>query len=101
MQVCFRGNISAYSIFKSNWLHIHVTTAAAGQAILAISFITGVMYLLKNVDQSTRSKRTFWLETVVFTLVCTVGFIGVTTVFSSMKYEAKFQWIDKMNNKWK
>jgi len=80
---------------KSNWLHIHVTTAAAGQAILAISFITGVMYLLKNVDQSTRSKRTFWLETVVFTLVCTVGFIGVTTVFSSMKYEAKFQWVDK------
>ncbi|HDR8067852.1 cytochrome c biogenesis protein ResC [Bacillus cereus] len=80
---------------KSNWLHIHVTTAAAGQAILAISFITGVMYLLKNVDQSTRSKRTFWLETVVFTLVCTVGFVGVTTVFSSMKYEAKFQWIDK------
>lgn len=53
-----------------------MTTAAAGQAILAISFITGVMYLLKNVDQSTRSKRTFWLETVVFTLVCTVGFIG-------------------------
>ncbi|SCL88606.1 cytochrome c biogenesis protein ResC [Bacillus wiedmannii] len=80
---------------KSNWLHIHVTTAAAGQAILAISFITGVMYLLKNVDQSTRSKRTFWLETVVFTLVCTVGFIGVTTLFSSMKYEAKFQWVDK------
>ena len=86
---------------KSNWLHIHVTTAAAGQAILAISFITGVMYLLKNVDQSVKSKRTFWLETVVFTLVCTVGFIGVTTVYSSMKYEAKFQWIDKMNNKWK
>lgn len=101
MQVCFRGNITAYSIFKSNWLHIHVTTAAAGQAILAISFITGVMYLLKNVDRSVKSKRTFWLETVVFTLVCTVGFIGVTTVFSSMKYEAKFQWIDKMNNKWK
>ena len=71
-----------------------------GQAILAISFITGVMYLLK-MYQSTRSKRTFWLETVVFTLVCTVGFIGVTTVFSSMKYEAKFQWIDKMNNNWK
>ncbi len=42
-----------------------------------------------------KSKRTFWLETVVFTLVCTVGFIGVTTVYSSMQYEAKFQWIDK------
>ena len=52
-----------------------MTTAAAGQAILAISFITGVMYLLKNVDQSTRSKRTFWLETVVFTLVCTVDLL--------------------------
>lgn len=80
---------------NSYWLHIHVTTAAAGQAILAISFVAGVIYLLKNVDQSVRSKRTFWLEAVLYTLVCTVGFIGVTTAFSSMKYEAKFEWVNK------
>ncbi|MGG0275144.1 c-type cytochrome biogenesis protein CcsB [Bacillus rhizoplanae] len=80
---------------KSNWLQIHVTTAAAGQAILAISFITGVIYLLKNVDQSKKSKQTFWLEAVIFSLVCVIGFIAVTTAFSSIKYEAKFQWIDK------
>ncbi|MFD0768574.1 c-type cytochrome biogenesis protein CcsB [Bacillus sp. CGMCC 1.60114] len=80
---------------KSYWLQIHVTTAAAGQAILAISFIAGLIYLLKNVDQSKKSKQTFWLETVIFSLVCVIGFIVVTTAFSSVKYEAKFQWIDK------
>lgn len=80
---------------KSNWLHIHVTTAAAGQAILSISFITGVIYLLKNVDQSKKSKQRFWLETVIFSLVCVIGFIVATTAFSSVKYEAKFQWMNK------
>lgn len=80
---------------NSYWLHIHVTTAAAGQAILGISFVSGVIYLLKNVDQSVRSKRTFWLEVVLYALVCTVGFIGITTAFSSTKYEAKFEWINK------
>ncbi|CAM4109185.1 cytochrome C biogenesis protein [Bacillus manliponensis] len=80
---------------NSYWLHIHVTTAAAGQAILGISFVAGVIYLLKNVDQSVRSKRTFWLEVVLYALVCTVGFIGITTAFSSTKYEAKFEWINK------
>lgn len=80
---------------NSYWLHIHVTTAAAGQAILGISFVAGVIYLLKNVDQSVRSKRTFWLEVVLYALVCTVGFIGITTAFSSTKYEAKFEWVNK------
>ncbi|WP_369900401.1 c-type cytochrome biogenesis protein CcsB [Bacillus manliponensis] len=80
---------------NSYWLHIHVTTAAAGQAILGISFVAGVIYLLKNVDQSVRSKRTFWLEGVLYALVCTVGFIGITIAFSSTKYEAKFEWVNK------
>lgn len=84
---------------KSNWLHIHVTTAAAGQAILSISFITGVIYLLKNVDQSKKSKQRFWLEAVIFSLICVIGFIVATTAFSSVKYEAKFQWINKNEQK--
>ncbi|MDF2858331.1 MAG: resC [Neobacillus sp.] len=29
---------------QSDWLHIHVTTAALGQAILAVSFAAGLIY---------------------------------------------------------
>ncbi|MCH1624794.1 c-type cytochrome biogenesis protein CcsB [Fredinandcohnia quinoae] len=80
---------------QSYWLHIHVTTAALGQAILAISFVAGILYLLKVVDQTVRSKKTFWLETIMYILVIVVGFVGVSSVFSAMQYESKFTWIDK------
>lgn len=80
---------------QSNWLHIHVTTAAMGQAILAISFAAGVIYLVKSIDQTKKSKSTFWLEVVLFGMVSTVGFVIVTTTFSILDYEANFNWIDK------
>ncbi|WP_335869768.1 cytochrome c biogenesis protein CcsA [Bacillus sp. 2205SS5-2] len=80
---------------KSDWLHIHVTTAAAGEAILAISFVTGLIYLLKNIDQSMRSKKTTWLEIVLFGLVAVIGFVVVTTTFSFMNYEAEFEYVTK------
>jgi cytochrome c-type biogenesis protein CcsB len=80
---------------QSDWLHIHVTTAALGEAILAISFAAGLIYLVKYIDQSKKSKRTFWLETIMVSLLCTVGFIAVTTTFSLMDYKATFNWIDK------
>jgi cytochrome c-type biogenesis protein CcsB len=80
---------------QSDWLHIHVTTAATGQAILSISFIAGLIYLLKSVDQSKKSKSTFWLETTMFVLVTTLGFVFVTMVFSAMDYKADFTWTDK------
>jgi cytochrome c-type biogenesis protein CcsB len=80
---------------QSDWLHIHVTTAAAGEAILAISFAAGLIYLLKSVDQSKPSKRTFWLEATMFTLVTTLGFVLVSTIFSTMDYKADFTYIDK------
>jgi cytochrome c-type biogenesis protein CcsB len=80
---------------QSDWLHIHVTTAALGEAILAISFAAGLIYLVKVIDQSKASKRTFWLETVMFGLVTTLGFVLVSTLFSSMEYKAEFNWIDK------
>lgn len=80
---------------QSDWLHIHVTTAAAGEAILAISFAAGLIYLLKSVDQSRSSKSTFWLEGTMFALVTTLGFVLVLTVFSTMDYKADFTWIDK------
>ena len=80
---------------QSDWLHIHVTTAAMGEAILAISFAAGLIYLVKIIDQSKKSKRTFWLETIMFSLICVVGFIAVTTTFSIVDYKASYTWTDK------
>jgi len=80
---------------QSDWLHIHVTTAAAGQSILAISFVTAIIYLVKFVDQTQSSKRTFWLEVIMFTLVCTIGFVIITSSFAAMDYKANFDWVDK------
>jgi len=80
---------------QSDWLHIHVITAAVGEAILAISFAAGLIYLIRVVDQSKASKRTFWLEFVLFFLISTLGFVIVTTSFRVAGYEATFEWIDK------
>jgi cytochrome c-type biogenesis protein CcsB len=83
---------------QSYWLHIHVTTAAIGEAILAISFAAGLIYLVKSIDQTKSSKRTFWLEIVMFSLVTVLGFVAVASVFSGMDYHEKFNWIDKKGN---
>lgn len=80
---------------KSHWLQIHVTTAAAGEAILAISFAAGLIYLLKFIDQTKASKRTFWFEAILFFLISTVGFVAVTTGFSLADYEAEYTWVNK------
>ena len=82
---------------QSYWLHIHVTTAALGQAILAVSFAAGLIYLVKAIDQSKANKRTFWLETIMFGLITTLGFVLVSTLFSIMGYQEEFNWIDKNN----
>ena len=80
---------------KSYWLTVHVTTAALGEAILAISAVAGLIYLLKNVDITKKTKQRFWLEAVMFTLVLVLGFVASTTTFSVMDYEAKFNYVDK------
>jgi cytochrome c-type biogenesis protein CcsB len=82
---------------QSDWLHIHVTTAALGQAILAVSFAAGLIYLVKVIDQTKANKRTFWLEAIMFGLVTTLGFVLVSTLFSAMDYHEEFSWIDKNN----
>jgi len=80
---------------KSYWLFIHVITAALGEAILAISAVAGLIYLLKHVDITKRSKPRFWLEAVMFTLVLVLGFVASSTTFSVMDYEASFSYVDK------
>ena len=81
---------------KSYWLYVHVTTTAAGQALLSISFIAGVIYLLKDVDQSVKSRSRTWLEILLYLIVVVLGFIMVVTTFSVQGYEAKFQYVDEL-----
>ncbi|MCM3003960.1 c-type cytochrome biogenesis protein CcsB [Priestia koreensis] len=80
---------------KSYWLYIHVTTAAAGEAILAISFASGLIYLLKVIDQSKKGKQTFWMEVVLYSLISTIGFILITSIFNGIGYKTEFNWVDK------
>jgi cytochrome c-type biogenesis protein CcsB len=79
---------------QSDWLAIHVTTAALGEAILALSFASGLIYLIKTVDQTIKSKNTFWLEFVLYSLLSVVGFILLTVGYSSIKYEVGFNYLD-------
>ena len=55
---------------QTNWLHIHVTTAATGEAVLSISFVAGLIYLIKTIDQSKRNKKHFgWNSSCIRLLV--------------------------------
>lgn len=83
---------------QSHWLYIHVTTVGMGQAILVLSFVAGIMYLLKAVDTRAKDKRAFWLEAIMYTLVVTVGFIVITVAFSFAGYNADFKWVNKEGN---
>ncbi|MGE7836521.1 c-type cytochrome biogenesis protein CcsB [Viridibacillus arvi] len=83
---------------KSYWLYIHVITAAIGESILAISAVAGLIYLLKNIDLTKRSKESFWIEVVMYALILVLGFVAVTTTFNVTGYEAEFSYIDKDGN---
>ncbi|MRG86446.1 c-type cytochrome biogenesis protein CcsB [Salinibacillus xinjiangensis] len=76
---------------KSHWLYIHVTTVSLGNAILSVSFIAGLIYLIRQIDQSVRSKKTFWLEFIMYSILSTVAFIAISTTYSAMGYTAEFE----------
>lgn len=84
---------------QSNWLKIHVTTAALGEGILAISFVAGLIYLIATIDQSKGSKKTGWLEFVLYTLLSTLGFILVSISFGLMDYQTTFEWVNENDTK--
>lgn len=81
---------------KSNWLTIHVITAALGQSIFAISFISGLVYLLKNVNVNKKSKERFWLEAIMFVCVLVIGFAVATITFKAVGYESEFQYVNNI-----
>lgn len=91
----FSRNITPLSpTLQSNWLIVHVMTTAAGQAILAISFVAGLIYLVKNVQQMSRAKA-FWVEAIMFVLIIFVGFIAASTTFSIANYEMDLMYVNK------
>ena len=83
---------------QSDWLFIHVSTTATGQAILAISFVAGLIYLLKAINPAVKDKRSFMLEVIMFGVICVIGFIAVTSSFAIADYKAEFNWVDKEGN---
>ncbi|MHA6258490.1 c-type cytochrome biogenesis protein CcsB [Sporosarcina sp. CAU 1771] len=80
---------------QSYWLTVHVITAAIGEAILAISAVAGLVFLLKNIDLTKKSKQRFWLESVMFTLILFIGFILSSSTFAVIGYEAKFTYVNQ------
>src|SRR5690625_1505030 len=77
---------------QSPFLYIHVSTVSISQGILGISFVTGLIYLIRQVDQSKRNKRNIWLEIVLFTLFVFIGFIVATVSFNVADYQATFEY---------
>lgn len=80
---------------QSYWLPIHVMTTAAGQAILSISFIAGLIYLIKYIDKFNSPIKGFFLETILYFIHIVLGYIIVTSIFSILKYQASFEWVNK------
>lgn len=82
---------------QSHWLYIHVTTVSLGNAILSISFVSALIYLIRQIDQSARTKRTFWLEAILFALFVFAGFSVITVTFNAMDYHAQFKYTENEN----
>lgn len=80
---------------QSNWLVLHVSTVALAQGVLAISFVAGLLYLLKSVNQNEKSKQTFWLEIVLYSIVSVIAFVVLTFGFRIADYETTFHYIDR------
>lgn len=76
---------------QSHWLYIHVITVSLSQGVLAVSFVAGLIYLVKAVNQNGWNKKNIWLEIIIFFLFVALGFIISTTTFNVMDYEASFE----------
>lgn len=79
---------------KSHWLTIHVSTVALGQGILFISFVAGLMYLIRQIDQTKRNSKNTWLEIVLYIIFLFIGFITITTAFNIAGYKADFEYLE-------
>ncbi|GAA0445572.1 MAG: c-type cytochrome biogenesis protein CcsB [Bacillota bacterium] len=83
---------------QSHWLYIHVTTVSLAQGILTISFVAGLIYLIRQIDQTKLTRRSFSLEVILYSLILFVGFILASTLFSVMNYNVSFEQPTTGNN---
>src|SRR5699024_1977359 len=77
---------------QTPWLYIHVTTVSLSQGILGVSFVAGLIYLIRQIDQTKRSKKNMWLELVLFSMIACVGFILSTVTFNILDYKTTFEY---------
>ena len=82
---------------QSHWLFIHVMTVSLAQGILAVSFVAGLIYLIKMIDQTKRTKKTTWVEIILYLLIVALGFVITTTTFNLMDYNASFEVVNQDN----
>ena len=83
---------------QSDFLAVHVITAALGQSILAISAVAGILYLLKAVDTKFMTKERIFLEIVMYIVVVVIGFIIATVSFNMAGVEKSYQFINNEDN---
>lgn len=76
---------------QSHWLFIHVITVSLAQGVLAVSFVAGLIYLIRQIDQTKTTQKTFWLEFIIYLLFVGLGFVITTTSFNMMDYQASFE----------
>ncbi|MFD1413894.1 c-type cytochrome biogenesis protein CcsB [Oceanobacillus jeddahense] len=76
---------------QSYWLPIHVSTVSLGQGILFISFVAGLMYLIRQIDQTKATLRNTMLELVIYCIFLFIGFIAITSLFNAFSYQATFE----------
>src|SRR5699024_3792233 len=81
---------------QSPRLYIHVSTVSLGHGILAISFVARLIYLLATINQTVRSKKTFWLEATIVAIFLVIGLVISSSVFNIEGYEEQFEYTENV-----
>ncbi|MFP7493758.1 c-type cytochrome biogenesis protein CcsB [Terribacillus saccharophilus] len=74
---------------QSHWLYIHVTTAALGEAVLAVSFFAGFLYILHETDQKLQPKRAWLIEGFLVLILSVAGYVLMAFLFRLFGYSAE------------
>lgn len=79
---------------QSNYLKIHVTLAALGESFFAVAFASGLMYLLRTVNFTSKDKadrkQQRLVEFTLFSIIVIIGFLGTVFAFRGAGYESVF-----------
>lgn len=80
---------------NSNWLRLHVTTAALGEAFFAVGFAAALVQLLRVIDftrtDKAGRKARRWVESFLLVILIVVGFLVSVFSFRLAGYEAVFK----------